>query len=101
MSFFGGRPGKSFTFDRIFSSIDEMNAEASKKINEEGFLLYPNSFVLIANEEDNENNGKVYIKRENENGYTYSFLTSIAGIIPEIHNGYWYIGDENLEEKGE
>ena len=98
MSFFGGRPGKSFTFDRIFTSTAEMLTEASKKINEEGFLLYPNSFVLIANELD-ENNGKVYIKRENENGYTYSFLTNIAGIIPEIHNGYWYIGDENLEEK--
>lgn len=100
MSFYGGRPGKSFSFDRVFTSTAAMIEEANKNIGEEGFFLYPNAFALIANEED-ENNGKVYIKLldETTSKYKYSYLTNVAGIIPTIENGYWYFGDQNTNER--
>lgn len=151
MSFYGGKPGKSFSIDRVFRNFKELYLEAENSkgpmANEstalENYYLMEvpvGAYVSICygpldseeyrrNREEeltwfSENpdkhpgraaadynatlwwdlpyadgadyNASVWQKNWNsEKGYHYNYIANVAGIIPEIVNGYWFIGQGN------
>lgn len=172
MSFYGGRPGKSFTIDRVFKNYIEMYQEAQDSAGPDilstsldnyyisgvpigSFVLisygmgstddpesdyYKNRYAELqwfkenpdkvpgyAVAQENERvewyaaadynatlwldmpwadgadyNASVWVKRwSEEKGYYYEYLANVGGILPEILDGYWYIGQNNTGVRAE
>lgn len=90
MSFYGGRAGRSFSIEKVFTSLEEMQTEAKNTSSDWSTQSVPiNGFVLLLLEDESS---EIYIKQSTDSGYEYQKVGTLAALYPEIENGYWTLG---------
>lgn len=99
MGFYGGRPGQHFQIYKVFQSFAEMQQEAentqipgadTSNNNYWNTEVPINSFVLILQDEQHENQSTIYIKNWDGESFKYEPVGTIGKATPEIdENGNW------------